>query len=340
MDKFLTMFAIVTLVMRGDRYVPGALAFAYSTKKYMPEDVRDQVDVICMVTDDVSIMARQQLTQWFDRVILVPYITYPHSFVSTKLFQEKYASWIKQSVTKWNCLGFHEYQRVGFFDADCLIMQDITGALMNETYKKHVAGCFSNAWSETCGLTNGMLDFYAPYISQRNPERSPIIPIIALHRAFHNQQQRMSFVCAGSSIFFTPYKDAQLDFISFVQQDSEARISTLSCGGSGPDDQLIVKFLLHRHPIHKAQKFWQHLHAGWCFIPWKPQLLIAQGLIDPRDVFVRHSFNIQKPWEMERNLYPDLLEWYEAYDSAVMGLKPVGLRPHTTLEADGEEKKS
>ncbi len=61
--------AYVWLVMRGDRFVPGALISAWSVKKS-----GSTKDLVCMITEDVSETARLQLATVFTRVIIVPYI--------------------------------------------------------------------------------------------------------------------------------------------------------------------------------------------------------------------------------------------------------------------------
>jgi hypothetical protein len=45
----MSKFAYVTLLMKGDFYVPGALVLASSLKR-----TGNRADVICMVTEDVS----------------------------------------------------------------------------------------------------------------------------------------------------------------------------------------------------------------------------------------------------------------------------------------------
>jgi hypothetical protein len=333
-------FGIVTLVMKGDRYVPGACALAYSIKKHLHDVRRALFDVICMVTNDVTQNGVETLRKQFDRVIMVPYIRSVMHNTTTRYYQEKYGAWISESFTKWNCLGFYEYQRIAFFDADCLVMQDISLAMMDPCHQAQAAGCFANAWSETVRPMcpppkkwkpspnqKPMIDYYHQYIRDSRPCMIPVTPIqYALYGGpqhydiddnRNSNNKRMAFVCAGSSIFFQPFEGGVASFVQFCQSPA-AQITSLVCGGSGPDDQMIVKFLIEKHPVHKHQEYWQHLHAGWCFIPWKPPILLSQGLQAPQDVFVQHYFNTQKPWEMDPNAWPDLKEWYEAHQATLL----------------------
>ena len=313
-------FAVVTLVMRGDRYVPGARVFARSTASLVPEADRGRVDLVCMVTDDVSGAGRAALACDFDRVVDVPYMTAKASRLSG-VFHNKYAQWVDVSFTKWNCLGFSEYARVGFFDADCLVCRDISRALLDPQHLARPAGVFSNPWSETVlSLTperiqqgkKPMRDLYHPLIGTSRPSTLPREPIRqALYAGAGGAPWTgMHFVCAGSSIFFQPFPDGARAFRLFL--DSARQVGNPACGGSGPDDQMIVRFLLDHHPVHATER-WQLLNSGWCCIPWKPALLQSQGLT-LADVHVQHFFNLQKPWEMDRTAFPDLERWWSVHD--------------------------
>jgi len=61
-------YAYVTFIMRNDNYVPGALVLAYSLKMITNEDL------VCLITDEVSVQARQALEQLFTHVISIPAI--------------------------------------------------------------------------------------------------------------------------------------------------------------------------------------------------------------------------------------------------------------------------
>ena len=63
--------AWVTLVMLGDGYIPGALAMAASLRFQ-----KTKYDIICMITNDVSEIAKIELEKVFDSVRLVEYMTF------------------------------------------------------------------------------------------------------------------------------------------------------------------------------------------------------------------------------------------------------------------------
>lgn len=66
-------YAYVTFVMCNDSFIPGALALGYALKKF-----RTQADLVCLVTDDISLKARQGLALIFDRVIEIETIELHH----------------------------------------------------------------------------------------------------------------------------------------------------------------------------------------------------------------------------------------------------------------------
>ena len=323
-------YAVVTLVMRGDRYVPGARVLARSARSHLKEENKHLLHFVCMVTADVDSNARISLANDFDVLIDVPVISGMYS-KTNGIFDSKYGTWIADSFTKWNCLGFVQYERIAFFDADCLILKDISESLMDVQFHDCPAGVFSNSWSTTVlQLTpervdkskTPMSDPYAKHVVNGDGHKTLWMPAHELRESldypvdevFGEQPSvkwtGMHFVPAGSSIFFQPIMDGAALFQSHLPRLTKANPR---CGGSGPDDQAIVRFLLEYHPVH-AGKQWQFLHAGWCFIPWKTSLLHSQKLTVEQDGVVQHYFNVKKPWESNRLDWPDLEDWWVVHD--------------------------
>ena len=322
-------YAIITLVMRGDRYIPGARVFGLSARDHLSTNPDKPVDLVCMVSADVSDRGRALLAHEFDHVVEVPLITGTYARTNG-VFDGKYGSWIADSYTKWNCLGMTQYRRVAFFDADCLALGDIAGALTDERHIDRAAGVFSNSWSNTVmALTpdrldptkTPMFDEYAAHIGG-NGRVAQTVPRSCIRNALDgpvdfnvgsdsasSRWTGMRFVCAGSSIMFQPFVNGDALFRQHLERLTRPNPR---CGGSGPDDQSIVRFLLEYHPVHSTQS-WQFLHAGWCFIPWKPALLQSQGL-DLSDGVIQHYFNVKKPWESDRADWPDLESWWAVHD--------------------------
>lgn len=102
--------AQVVLVMRGDSYALGACVVAARAKV-----LGTHSDLVCMVTSDVTIRARDCLSQVFDIIYEVPYLQFACEKMTTRKQQNYYDSWIGQSFTKWNALALDSYDKVCMF---------------------------------------------------------------------------------------------------------------------------------------------------------------------------------------------------------------------------------
>lgn len=108
-------YAFVTLVMLGDKYVSGAMVLAYSLKKH-----GSKVDLIVLVTKDVSFKAKEILKKFYDKVIEVEYIRFPNW--RTKI--QKYRKYLDYVFTKFHCLELTEYDKVALIDADAVMLNN------------------------------------------------------------------------------------------------------------------------------------------------------------------------------------------------------------------------
>lgn len=111
-------YAYVTLVMLGDKYVPGAIALAKSLIKS-----GTNYDKICMITVDVT--KKHELDKVYDKVICVPYLYYRCGNMLTQRQEVLYSSWINYSFTKWRCLELLDYKKCVYLDADQIVIRNI-----------------------------------------------------------------------------------------------------------------------------------------------------------------------------------------------------------------------
>ncbi len=121
-------FAYVTLVFGSRFYIPPALVLGYSLQKFKNKDI----DVVCMVTYDVSSPDRQLLSNYFDRIIEVDYLrkkTVP--FTIRKML--RYNSFQDNLYTKWRCLELTQYEKVLFLDADMFVIRDPSNVFQFQT---------------------------------------------------------------------------------------------------------------------------------------------------------------------------------------------------------------
>lgn len=65
--------AFVTFIIRNDSYLPGALVFAYALKLQQTQN-----DLICIVSENISVQAQQSLKVVYDDVIVIDEVYVPH----------------------------------------------------------------------------------------------------------------------------------------------------------------------------------------------------------------------------------------------------------------------
>ncbi|AIE47818.1 p13 [Peridroma alphabaculovirus] len=114
------MYAYVTLVMLGDKFVAGAKVLATSLRA-----AGTKHDLVCMVTPDVSAAARAALSEVFTYVVVVDYMYYECPPMLTKRQNEMYGGWINYAFTKWQCLQLVQYNKILYLDADHLVVKNI-----------------------------------------------------------------------------------------------------------------------------------------------------------------------------------------------------------------------
>ncbi|KAL0221709.1 hypothetical protein RCL1_001563 [Eukaryota sp. TZLM3-RCL] len=109
-------FAYVTLLMRGDSYLPGALVTAFSLRQ-------SNFDRICMVTPDVSTEAKNLLHLVYTSVVDIKYIYEPKiPTTKWKRFAAHYNHWLSFCLTKLRLFELHQYSKLIFLDIDTLCL--------------------------------------------------------------------------------------------------------------------------------------------------------------------------------------------------------------------------
>lgn len=108
------LYAYVTLVMLGDRYIPGAIVLSHSIKR-----LDSQADLVVLVTADVSEEGRKLLSIFFDRVLLVKEILIPN----WRTKKQKHRLYLDYVFTKFHLFNLTEYKKIIMIDADALIIK-------------------------------------------------------------------------------------------------------------------------------------------------------------------------------------------------------------------------
>jgi len=105
-------YAFVTLIMMGDKYVPGGVILGHSLKM-----VNTNADRVCMVSG-VSEEGIRLLKMTFDYVISVPLLKFQSREFKSENQNKIYKNMMHTVYTKWNCLMLEEYEKVFFIDCD------------------------------------------------------------------------------------------------------------------------------------------------------------------------------------------------------------------------------
>lgn len=279
------MYAYVTLVMRGDFYVPGAIVLGQSLM-----ESGSTIDRVCMVTEDVSEHAVDILRLFYTHVEKVDYIKAKAKPLKTAKQNKKYSSWMGDSLTTYRCLGLERYHKVLFLDADVLVLR-----CMDEVFSIPApAGTFDSYFlNKIRDPIYGQLGF-----GDRVPKEHIQHALQSgAHVAIGNC---MLFETEGGKLLnaFIQYMD---DFVN--QHDSVGFHGSIS----STNEQMICDFFACRTD-------WTQLDKRFQTIPWKELSLCEQP-------FLYHYFNT-KPWTMDEQEWPDLKHWWDAARRA-MRAQPV-----------------
>ncbi|KAL0233023.1 hypothetical protein GEMRC1_011770 [Eukaryota sp. GEM-RC1] len=105
----------VTLLMRGDSYLPGILTLGHTLKN-------SSHDLFCLCTPDVSENSKELISKIYTHVVDIPY-NYDARIQPTKWKRfGKLYQWIGCAFTKFNALELTQYDKVLFLDADTLCL--------------------------------------------------------------------------------------------------------------------------------------------------------------------------------------------------------------------------
>jgi hypothetical protein len=273
--------------MKGDSYIPGALVLARSIR-----ETKSRYPTVCMYTDDVSSGGVDILRRYFDEVVLVPIITGNVIPMMSEKQKKMYGGWINASFTKWNCLTgpLLKYNKVVFVDADIIFLSNI-----DDLFELNApAATFSWPWA-TPYKKDGMVNPYGK-IPHAHPVDSAIV-----HKSLHDNQP--SFVGLGSLVLLKPSQHA-FDVMMGILQKREKYGHRMCI--SGWDEQILAETMLACretfHNIHQRYN-WMAGKDNWLDKGDKP--------------LTRHYFN-DKPWNIARDAWPDLADWWAHADAIVL----------------------
>ncbi len=272
-------YAYMTLVMKGDEYISGAIVLAEGLRKTCTEHT-----IACMITDDVSQQGRDDLAKAFDCIHVVEYYNKEVRPLKTDKARQKYDKWMSISLTFFRCLDLTEYDKIFLLDSDVAVLNN-----MDHVFKLRApAGSFHSFWIK-------------PYYGTLR--HGQIVPAAKIKRAF--QDTRGSYVCIGNGLLLKPEHGAWRAFDQCMQDFAKNNAGLLGFDNSysGINEQMIAYF-------YWSNKIdWTHIGTQFQVIPWKK----VEHLDEAPRLF--HYFNI-KPWRMDLTAFPDLQVWWRFAKSA------------------------
>lgn len=295
------MFAIATLVMRGNRYVPGAIALANSLRIY------SEARLICMITDDVS--DRAMIEKLYDEVIVVDRITTHAPPMATKGMNDTYGSWIADACTKWNVLSLYKYKKVLFMDADMiavspidsLFLLDVPAAVFDSQFNSKYVRDSRYAFSTTFSIDNPYGDLHLG----DKVDRQSIDNVI--------NSTSMTFLPNGGLILIEPSRFAMNMLLSNID-----RYVSMYKGYGGIDEWVIL--LLY----HLNGYTWINIDISYNVAAYH-----IYNIVEPR---VIHYITPYKPWEENeskvKSSYPMHIDVYRRWHRIAYNSSNMRLRSH------------
>ena len=125
-------YAIMTLIFGGDSYLPGVLLLGTTIRAMLKTTPYKNIELCCMVTEDVSASAKELIKKVYDQIIPVDYIQVDPKLIRHNIpaIRAIYA----KTFTKLRIFEFSQFRKVLFLDADMLVLKpDIFGLFNLDT---------------------------------------------------------------------------------------------------------------------------------------------------------------------------------------------------------------
>jgi hypothetical protein len=299
-------FAYVCLVMKGPRYVPGAIVTAASIlKARIMSSGEVQPDLVCMVTSDVPVTDVVRLNKVFTHVVTVEYLRFKTLPLRNKKIMEIYGGWRDIAYTKMQCLSL-PYDKIVFLDADLIVVKNMDSLFDAPT----PAATFSLPCSQEFKKHRGIK---SPYKDLKHLAR---VPPSQIAKGYDK------FLCISTSMVLSPSKADLKEYIEMMEKKQPFFVGRCI---NGSDETSMTWFYdrVKQVPMY-------HIHQAFNSIPWKAhEWLPKSGKFSKQ--YVQHYVSKDKPWEMDRDTWPDLADWWKYADDAE---KEYGLPGFTNKSRD------
>lgn len=305
------MFAIATLVMNGNSYVPGAVALAHSLRLF------SKAVLICMVTSDVT--DRGALIDAFDQVVDVDKITVDAPRMISEGMERTYRSWISDAPTKWNILSLDRYDKVLFMDADMIAIAPIDTIFLLDVpaavFDSHFSSKYTTDARYVFSTTLQQDNIYGDLSHGEEVPRSNVQRLLS-------PDKLNTFYPSGGIVLVEPSKFAMNMFLRDV-----VSIAKTSPGYGGIDEWTILMF------YHQNGYTWHHISVDYNVAAYHTYQILKES------AKVLHYITPYKPWtEKESRVskeYPMHLHvyrlWQQMYSNTYMLDKVGGRNLHRYL---------
>lgn len=277
--------AVVTLVMRGNRYVWGAIGLAISLK-----EVGCTAQKVVMVTPDIVEEDRDKLSQWFDHVIQVQYLRFPTGKMLSDRQKELY-NWISDSYTKWRCLQLVQFNKVLFVDSDIMLWENPDPLFELPTPASVLKDAFG-------------IKFKFFYIGKdiKHGERVSYESIEhrleVYKRRLANPNDLNIVVVSAAMILLSPNEQVFEHYMEMMHIYLFNGPFSLPFCRSGQDEQSIYSL------YKRLGQEWTNIGYRWSVIPWYSHYLDKEERLAGT-----HWMGEFKPWEQESSEWEDTNQW-------------------------------
>ena len=267
-------FAYLTLVMKGEEYVSGALVLAQSLRKS-----GTQYNIDCMVTADVGEKAIEHLQIYFNNVHVFNYYEADVIPLRSRKAQGFYGPWMSSSLTWYKCLTLTQYEKVFLLDSDVAVLRCMDNIFDLPT----PAGCFHSFWKPS--------EYYNRLRHGDKVDSGKIIEAL--------NDEGGSVVCIGNGLLLSPADGLFDEFVECMETFKASNGGNLGFRHSlsGINEQMIAYFYV------EIGKTWTQIGTQYQVIPWHR----VPGSKESPYLF--HYFNL-KPWRMHLAEYVDLQVWW------------------------------
>lgn len=293
--EFPSKNAYVMCMFKSDGYLPGVFVMVESIRK----NTEKKYDIVCMVTNDVSDMAKRMMLAFNIKVLVVDYIE--TTDFNRPCLLKRYPS-IHKFFTKWNCLRLTQYNKILFLDIDMVVVGNIdpifkintpaTRLILNDNIYK-----------------SGEKQLIAKMITPDLVDGDSVPSLITKEVLFEYGGS-----IDGGCMLLTPNIDDFKNYIVYLKTfDPESKHYDLKAIPG--DDELT---LLHFY--YKKGTLWNFLDIQWSFIQYHyGDLPYAIALQDNNSIKILNFIGIYKPWDYNlQTLYPDTSEWYKYWNGVVL----------------------